>query len=187
MSSGVLQCVGSDNSTTTLAEKHGTVWQLRRGGPNAAFLLPVVLSAGVNQGRLSLRRAAAVTATNAARIFGLYPRKGAVRAGADADLVLVDLSRQVIVGPDLLGGELPYTLYDGQRLIGWPVGTWLRGEPVCVMDRLSLPAHSAGRCGRILSWRRHLHQGRHDDAPTSRGLPSPSRGANSVARRGLPL
>lgn len=131
LASGAIHCVGSDNSTTTADEKLGSVWTIRRGGPNAGFLLPIMLSEGINKGRISPSLAAAVTSTNAAKIFGLYPRKGAIRRGADADVTLVDMKKRVSVTPELLGGELPYTLYDDARLTGWPIGTMLRGQLIC--------------------------------------------------------
>ncbi len=80
LASGRLDCVGSDNAPTLWSAKQGTVWDIVRGGPGAGVLLPVVLSEGVNKGRLSLERAVEVTSTNAARIFGLHPRKGTSRS-----------------------------------------------------------------------------------------------------------
>ncbi len=79
---GRLDCVGSDNAPTLWSAKQGTVWDIVRGGPGAGVLLPLVLSEGVNKGRLTLERAVEVTSTNAARIFGMYPRKARSRSAA---------------------------------------------------------------------------------------------------------
>ena len=107
--------------------KAGDVWSITRGGPGAGLLLPVLLSEGVNAGRISIERVAEVTSTTAAKVLGLYPRKGAIRLGADADLALVDLDRQQTVDPQLLGVGSDYTLYDGISLRGWPVAVTVRG------------------------------------------------------------
>jgi dihydropyrimidinase len=69
-----------------------------------------------------------VTSFNAARIFGLYPRKGQIAVGADADLVLVDLAREVVLRPDLL--QLDWALFDGWTFRGWPELTMVRGTVV---------------------------------------------------------
>jgi dihydropyrimidinase len=92
--------------------------------------LPLILSEGVHKGRLSLQRAVQVTATNAARIFGLYPRKGTIQVGSDADLALVDLEMEKTVSRELFETWSDYTLYEGIRLKGWPVITILRGRVV---------------------------------------------------------
>lgn len=125
---GRLDCVGSDNAPTLWSAKQGTVWDVVRGGPGAGVLLPVVLSEGVNKGRLSLERAVEVTSTNAARIFGLYPRKGTIQVGADADLTIVDLRLEKTVSREIFGTWSDYNLYSGVTLKGWPVMTMLRGR-----------------------------------------------------------
>lgn len=123
---GEIDCIGSDNTTTCSPAKSGDIWSTTRGGPSAGVLLPLVLSEGVARGRISLNRAAEVTATNAARILGLE-EKGAIRIGADADLAIVDLDRSRTVTPEALGVASDYTLYDDVTLTGWPVATLVRG------------------------------------------------------------
>ena len=130
LASGRLDCVGSDNAPTLWAAKQGTVWDIVRGGPGAGVLLPLILSEGVNKGRLSLERAVEVTSTNAAHIFGLHPRKGTIQVDADADLALVDLGLEKTVSQELFGTWSDYTLYTGIRLKGWPVITMVRGRVV---------------------------------------------------------
>ena len=130
LAGGLLDCVGSDNAPTLSDVKRGTVWDIVRGGPGAGLTLPMVLSEGVNRGRLSLQRAVQVTSTNAARIFGLYPKKGTIQVGSDADLTLVDLDLEKTVSRELFGTWSDYSLYPGVRLKGWPVLTLLRGRVV---------------------------------------------------------
>jgi dihydropyrimidinase len=85
-----------------------------------------------------------VTSTSAARIFGLYPRKGAIQVGADADLVLVDLGLEKTVTRELYGTWSDYNLYTGVKLRGWPVVTMLRGR-VVVRDGAVQVAPGYGR------------------------------------------
>jgi dihydropyrimidinase len=124
---GTIDCIGSDNTSTCSPAKTGEVWSITRGGPSAGVLLPLVLSEGVARGRIDLVRAAQVTATNAAKVLGLHPAKGAIRIGADADLAIVDLDRERTVSPEALGVASDYTLYDDVVLRGWPVATLVRG------------------------------------------------------------
>ncbi|MGI9658455.1 MAG: dihydroorotase [Gaiellaceae bacterium] len=131
LASGVLDCVGSDSASTRRAAKVGGAFESMRGGPGQGTLLPVVLSEGVNTGRLTVERAAEVTSTNAARIFGLYPQKGVIEVGADADLVVVDLDLERTPSHELLGTWSDHNLYADRTLRGWPVLTMLRGRVVC--------------------------------------------------------
>lgn len=126
VSDGAINCIGSDNTTTCSPAKDGDVWTKTRGGPGAGVLLPLMLSEGVNRGRLSLERLAEVTSGAAARILGLE-RKGAIRIGADADIAVVDLELRRTVSPELLGVGSDYTLYDDVELQGWPVAVLVRG------------------------------------------------------------
>ena len=130
LDSGLIDVVGSDNASTTLAAKEGSIWEILRGGPGSGTILPLVLSEGVNKGRLSLQRAVEVTSSNAARIFGIYPQKGALQVGSDADLAIVDLKLTKPVTHELLQTWSDYSLYAGQELTGWPVLTMLRGQVV---------------------------------------------------------
>jgi dihydropyrimidinase len=72
----------------------------------------------------------ALTATNAARIYGLYPRKGTIAVGADADIVIWDTEREWLVTHALLHDNCDYTPYEGMKLRGWPIATLSRGEIV---------------------------------------------------------
>jgi dihydropyrimidinase len=91
-------------------------------------MLPLMLSEGVNAGRISLSRAVAVTSTNTAKAWKLYPKKGTIRVGSDADLVVVDLDETKTVTPGLLQAGSDYSIYDGTEVTGWPTHTVVRGE-----------------------------------------------------------
>jgi dihydroorotase-like cyclic amidohydrolase len=131
LASGVIRCVGSDLAPTTLAMKGENIWEAPMGlGNNSELLLPVLLSEGVNKGRLTLEQVVEVCSRNPARAFGVYPRKGSLAVGADADLVVVDLEKKVKVGVDRLRSMCDWSIYDGWELQGWPVHTVLRGQVI---------------------------------------------------------
>jgi dihydroorotase-like cyclic amidohydrolase len=93
-------------------------------------MLPMMLSEGVNKGRISIERLAQVTSENPARIFGMFPRKGAIIPGADADFVVVDLKRRARITKELLHTVTPWSIYEGWDVTGWPVMTVVRGNVV---------------------------------------------------------
>jgi dihydropyrimidinase len=136
---GIIDTVSSDSlwrATRSLedVEKYG-VRPSRRGswlesyfnGSNG-FLLPIFLSEGVNKGRISLERLVEVCSENPARIFGLYPQKGTIAIGSDADLVIVDLAKIRTVTRDLVTSRGLWSVWEGWELKGWPVMTILRGN-----------------------------------------------------------
>jgi hypothetical protein len=87
-----------------------------------------MLTHGVHEGRITLERLVQVCCENPARIYGLFPGKGAVAVGSDADLVVVDLSREVTVGPEHLNTRASWSIMEGRTHHGWPVLTLLRGQ-----------------------------------------------------------
>jgi dihydropyrimidinase len=92
--------------------------------------MPLLFSEGVGKGRIDLPTFVALTATNAARIYGLYPRKGTIAVGADADIVIWDDQRELTISNDMLHHNVDYTPYEGMRLKGWPRTVLSRGEVV---------------------------------------------------------
>ncbi|HBV89166.1 MAG TPA: hydantoinase [Desulfosporosinus sp.] len=135
LASGLLDTVGTDNVTLTLdlkgAEKG--IWGAMPGYPAVGTSLPVMLHYGVNSGKLDLIRLVEVMGKNPAEIYGLYPRKGTITPGSDADLVVIDLDLVKTVRHEELGSRADFSLYDGQELKGWPVMT-IKGGQVAVID-----------------------------------------------------
>ncbi|HUG96128.1 MAG TPA: amidohydrolase family protein [Nitrososphaera sp.] len=129
---GLVDTIGTDHVANKLDIKmgRGDVWSALAGFPGIATMLPVLLSHGVNQDRISIERVAEVTSYNTARIFGMYPKKGTIKPGSDADLTIVDLDLEQKVTPELLQSYADYTIYDGHLLKGWPVMTIVRGRVV---------------------------------------------------------
>ena len=91
--------------------------------------LALVHTLGVGTGRIDLRRWVEVCCTRPAELFGLA-RKGRLRPGCDADIILFDPKRQVTLSPETLHSPLPFTSYDGMALTGYPVTTISRGEVI---------------------------------------------------------
>jgi dihydropyrimidinase len=129
LASGAIDAIGSDHVSARRERKEGSVWDAQLGFPGVATILPVLLSEGVNGGRIPLSRVVSVTSTNPARIFGL-PAKGALLPGYDADAVVVDLELERTVDAELLGSCSDFSIYEGRTLRGWPVLTVCRGAVV---------------------------------------------------------
>ena len=127
---GTVDTIGSDHAPRLADKKQGSVWTASPGQPNLPVILPVLLSEGVRRRGLSLERVAEICSANVARIFGMWPRKGSLQVGADADLVIVDLDMEKTVTAAGLRGRADYSIYEGMSLTGWPVLTMLRGEVI---------------------------------------------------------
>ncbi|MBF9041662.1 dihydropyrimidinase [Rhodobacterales bacterium LSUCC0387] len=113
------------------------------GIPGVETRLPILFSEGVNTGRIDINRFVALTATNHAKTYGLYPRKGTIAVGSDADLAIWDPDLERIVHHADLHDGADYTPYEGRRLRGWPVTVLLRGK-VMMKDGVLLGARGDG-------------------------------------------
>lgn len=100
------------------------------GIPGVETRLPILFSEGVSKGRLSLERFVALTSTNPAKLYGLYPRKGSIVVGADADMTLWDPTQRRAITQRRLHHGADYTPYEGLEVTGWPVRTILRGQTI---------------------------------------------------------
>lgn len=130
---GEIDYIGSDHSPFLVEEKEpywDDMWRASPGAPGLEALLPMMLTA-VADGRLTLERLAALTAGNAARVFGLED-KGAIRVGADADLVIVDLARPTTIEVAGWRSKSRGTarIWDGRRVPATVVATLVRGRTV---------------------------------------------------------
>jgi dihydropyrimidinase len=132
---GVFDLFSSDHCPFRFADTAGkdapgarqSFRNIPNGIPGVETRLPILFSEGVVKGRLSLERFAALTATNHARLYGLYPRKGAIMVGADADIALWDPNLTRPIRQDDLHHGSDYTPWEGFEVTGWPVRTILRG------------------------------------------------------------
>jgi dihydropyrimidinase len=104
--------------------------QMPGGAPGIETRVPLVFHFGVNAGKLSLHQFVNVTSTAAAKLYGLYPRKGTLAPGADADIVLFDPTRAVTITAQALHQNCDYTPYEGMRVQGWPRTVLVRGKVI---------------------------------------------------------
>jgi dihydropyrimidinase len=100
------------------------------GVPGIELRVPLLFSEGVRTGRIDINRFVALTATNHARLYGLYPRKGTIAVGSDADIAIWDPDREVHVSASMLHDNTGYTPYEGRHVTGWPVTVLSRGRIV---------------------------------------------------------
>lgn len=113
--------------------------EIPNGVPGLAARMPILFSEGVAKGRITLPQFVAITATNAAKLFGLHPRKGTIAVGADADLAVWDPGRKVTITHALLQDANDHTPYEGLEVTGWPETTRVRGVPVAEGGRVVAP------------------------------------------------
>lgn len=109
--------------------------RIPNGLPGVGDRLPILWTYGVGTGRLTPNQFVALNCTNPARIFGLYPRKGTLMPGADADLVLWNPQKRLTYGVAHAQHRTDYNLYEGWELVGYPEKVWLRGQLIVDHER----------------------------------------------------
>jgi dihydroorotase len=135
---GIVDVLGSDHAPHTLEEKANAYPASPSGMTGVQTLVPVMLD-HVNAGRLSLSRLVDLTSAGPARIFNIAS-KGRIAAGFDADLTIVDLKRSETITNQWIASRAGWTPYDGVRVTGWPVGTFVRGKRVMWQGELLTPS-----------------------------------------------
>jgi dihydropyrimidinase len=151
LSEGIIQTVGTDHCPFFFDGTRPIVFEGREvaipgkelgrddftkipnGLPAVEDRLPVLWTCGIGSGRLTPEQFVALTSTNPARIFGLYPRKGALQAGSDADIVIWDPQARVKYGVAHSHHRTDYNLYEGWEFTGMPDQVFLRGQ--LIVDR----------------------------------------------------
>jgi dihydropyrimidinase len=138
-------CAFRYDTTGKLTPKGRTSFRwVPNGIPGVETRLPILFSEGVVKGRIDLNRFVALSATNHAKTYGLYPRKGTIAIGSDADIAIWDPTREVTISQDILHHGPDYTPYEGLRVTGWPVTMLVRGE-VVVADGTLVGRKGAGQ------------------------------------------
>jgi dihydroorotase len=138
LSQGVVDVLGSDHAPHTLEEKAKTYPASPSGMTGVQTLVPTMLD-HVNAGRLSLARFVDLTSAGPARLFDIAC-KGRIAAGFDADFTVVDLKRSETITNEWVASRAGWTPYDGVRVTGWPVGTFVRGAKVMWQGELTTPS-----------------------------------------------
>jgi dihydroorotase len=134
---GIADILGSDHAPHTLEEKAKPYPQSPSGMPGVQTLVPVMLD-HMNKGRLSLMRFVDMTSAGPARLFGIAG-KGRIAAGYDADFTIVDMKRRAVIENRWIASRCGWTPYDGKDVLGWPVGTIVRGRRVMWEGELTAP------------------------------------------------
>jgi allantoinase len=132
LANGEIDMVNADHAPSTREQKaqgEENVFDAPFGIPGVETVLPLLLN-GVAEGRVSIERVAAVFATNPAEILDLHPRKGDIRPGSDADLVVVDLDREYTIRDEDVVAKCGWTPFDGMSVTGAVERTFVRGTPV---------------------------------------------------------
>jgi len=135
--------IGSDAAGSDTAANEplrDKVFSAPNGIPGMETLLKVVYQAGVNAGRITLPQLVAQLSENPAKICGLYPRKGILQPGADADLVIFDPSLEYIIADTHLELKVDFSLYAGRQGQGAPILTMQRGTILFEDKRIKAPA-----------------------------------------------
>jgi dihydropyrimidinase len=134
--SGDIFTIGSDHCVYTDAQKKRyrdkvpPFHEIPNGVPGTENILPILFYFGVKKGVISMERFVEVTSYNPARLFGLYPKKGVIMPGADADFAVIDPNMRIKVTADVLHSNINYTIYEGMEVEGWNVMTIRRGDIV---------------------------------------------------------
>jgi dihydropyrimidinase len=139
LAQGEVQTLGSDHAPFLVADKlvgERDIFQAGFGMPGVETMMPLVLGESLRAGRLTLPQLAAAASENAAKLFGLYPRKGAIRTGADADLLVVDPDSEWTISACDLHSRAGYTCFEGWRVKGRITMSFLRGRPLLRDGRL---------------------------------------------------
>ena len=142
VANGVADILGSDHAPHTLEEKAKPYPASPSGMPGVQTLVPVMLD-HVNAGKLSLARFVDMTSAGPQRLFGIAG-KGRIAVGYDADFTIVDLKRNETITNKWIGSRCGWTPYDGMKVTGWPVGTFVRGRRVMWQGEIVTPAQGDG-------------------------------------------
>jgi dihydroorotase-like cyclic amidohydrolase len=142
---GTIDMTVSDHAPCPIEMKETGTDDIREawsGVDGTQMILRTLLSEGINKGRLSFTRLLNVATLNPAKLFGLYPRKGVLAVGADADFVILDPTREEKLTSEMMFSKCGWTLYEGMKMKGKPIMTVVRGTLVYEEDRILVkPGH----------------------------------------------
>ena len=131
LADGTFDTVGSDHVPLPRRQKEEDgLWKGVPGVGGIGAILPIMMTEGVNNGRITVERLVELTSENPARIFGIYPRKGALSPGSDADIIIVDPNKEWVLSADNLKSRADYSIYEGRAVKGKTIKTFVRGKLV---------------------------------------------------------
>lgn len=131
---GDIQVVATDHCPFTIGQDkqrgREDFSKCPNGLPGVEERMPLMFSEGVMKGRINISKMVEICCTNPAKLFGLYPQKGALLPGNDGDIVIIDPNKEVTLSRSMLHSNVDYTAYEGLKLKGYPVMTLSRGEVI---------------------------------------------------------
>lgn len=128
---GDLQTIATDHCPFFMKQKElgkDDFTKIPNGAPGIEPRMALIHHYGVNEGNISLNKFVELTATNPAKIFGMYPKKGTIAVNSDADIVVFDTEKEVTISVDNLHENVDYSTFEGFKVKGYPVATFSRGE-----------------------------------------------------------
>ncbi len=156
LTNGTFQVFSSDHAPYRYDETgkfaagpNPTFKKIANGVPGLETRMPLLFSEGVGKGRISLNEFVALTSTNAAKIYGLHPRKGTIAIGSDADLAIWDPAWERTITQDILHDNMDYTPYEGMIVKGWPRVVINRGRTVVENETLMVDRGSGEFLDRV--------------------------------------
>jgi dihydropyrimidinase len=129
---GVIECIGTDHVSYTREKKLASdFWTTTAGvGDGYSVLLPLMFSEGVTKGRITLDTLRKILCENPAKVFGLYPQKGTLAVGADADVVIIDPDKEYVIDYKDSESFNEFSIYQGWKVKGFPIATFSKGNLV---------------------------------------------------------
>lgn len=159
LAKGYIDTIGSDHCGYSKDDKlpgEVNIWHAPNGLPSIETMVPLMLN-GVTKGRISLETLVSVLCESPAKIFGLYPKKGSIQIGSDADLVLLDLKKEVKISNERVLSNCGWTPFDGMKVKGYPVMTVVSGK-VTMRDGEIVVSKGSGRfVPRIYQYHRDIN------------------------------
>ncbi|MEM3061761.1 MAG: amidohydrolase family protein, partial [Candidatus Bathyarchaeia archaeon] len=131
LADGTIDIVTSDHYAPLKSEKEigwKNAWEVEGGVPGVETTLMLLLSEGLNKHRISLERLIDAFCTRPAKIYGIYPMKGVIQLGSDADIALIDIKKEFKIRADKLHYKVDWTPYEGIKIKGLPILTMVKGE-----------------------------------------------------------
>ncbi len=148
LKSGQLQTVGSDQCSFNFKGQKelglGDFSKIPNGGPIIEDRMSILFSEGVKKGRLTANEFVNIVSTNAAKLFGLFPQKGTIAVGSDADIVIFDPNRERTLSVETHHMNVDYNAFEGMNVTGEPVSVLSRGEFV-IRDKQFVGTPGSGK------------------------------------------
>ena len=129
---GYIQTIATDHCSFNFEEQKmagkDDFRKCPNGIPGVETRVPLIFSEGVSKGRININKFVEIVSTNPAKLFGIYPKKGCIKVGSDADLVVIDKDLKKVITKEELHENVDYTPFEGIEVVGYPVMTISRGE-----------------------------------------------------------